>query len=88
MAEFAIPFCSIRYQDGVDEWGINFSRFSLLQNEKSAWAPVPDNSNPLPWPSLGHYNGIKPPPKLGTRFSIIPFLSGQGSEDIDEAPSE
>ena len=35
IAEFAIPFRSIRYLEGVDEWGINFSRFSLLQNEKS-----------------------------------------------------
>ena len=41
IAEFAIPFRSIRYLEGVDEWGINFSRFSLLQNEKSSWAPVP-----------------------------------------------
>ena len=26
VAEFAIPFRSIRYQEGVKEWGINFSR--------------------------------------------------------------
>ena len=83
VAEFAIPFRSIRYQDGVDEWGINFSRFSLLQNEKSAWAPVPRQFKSSTLAFTGTLQWDKPPPKLGTRFSIIPFLSGQGSEDID-----
>ena len=83
VAEFAIPFRSIRYQDGVDEWGINFSRFSLLQNEKSAWAPVPRQFKSSTLAFTGTLQWDKPPPKLGTRFSIIPFLSGQGSKDID-----
>ena len=83
VAEFAIPFRSIRYQDGVDEWGINFGRFSLLQNEKSAWAPVPRQFKHSTLAFTGTLQWDKPPPKLGTRFSIIPFLSGQGSEDID-----
>ena len=83
VAEFAIPFRSIRYQEGVDEWGINFSRFSLLQNEKSAWAPVPRQFKSSTLAFTGTLQWDKPPPKLGTRFSIIPFLSGQGSKDID-----
>ena len=83
VAEFAIPFRSIRYQDGVDEWGINFSRFSLLQNEKSAWAPVPRQFKSSTLAFTGTLQWDKPPPKQGTRFSIIPFLSGQGLENID-----
>ena len=83
VAEFAIPFRSIRYQGGVDEWGINFSRFSLLQNEKSAWAPVPRQFKSSTLAFTGTLQWDKPPPKQGTRFSIIPFLSGQGLENID-----
>jgi len=83
VAEFAIPFRSIRYQEGVDEWGINFSRFSLLQNEKSAWAPVPRQFKSSTLAFTGTLQWDKPPPKQGTRFSIIPFLSGQGLENID-----
>jgi len=83
VAEFAIPFRSIRYQDGVKEWGINFSRFSLLQNEKSAWAPVPRQFKSSTLAFTGTLQWDKPPPGLGTRFSLIPFLSGQGSEDIE-----
>jgi hypothetical protein len=83
VAEFAIPFRSIRYQEGVDEWGINFSRFSLLQNEKSAWAPVPRQFKSSTLAFTGTLQWDNPPPKQGTRFSIIPFLSGQGLENID-----
>ena len=68
VAEFAIPFRSIRYQDGVDEWGINFGRFSLLQNEKSAWAPVPRQFKHSTLAFTGTLQWDKPPPKLGTRF--------------------
>ena len=83
VAEFAIPFRSIRYQEGVDQWGIIFSRFSLLQNEKSAWAPVPRQFKSSTLAFTGTLQWDKPPPKQGTRFSIIPFLSGQGLENID-----
>ena len=41
VAEFRIPFKTIRYREGDTEWGINFSRLDLKTNEKSAWAPVP-----------------------------------------------
>jgi hypothetical protein len=41
VAEFRIPFRTIRYREGDTEWGINFSRLDLKTNEKSAWAPVP-----------------------------------------------
>ena len=41
VAEFAIPFRSIRYNGGDKEWGINFSRLDLKTNEKSSWAPMP-----------------------------------------------
>ena len=83
VAEFAIPFRSIRYLEGVDEWGINFSRFSLLQNEKSAWAPVPRQFRSSTLAFTGTLKWETPPPSLGTRFSIIPYFSSQSFENID-----
>ena len=82
VAEFAIPFRSIRYLEGVDEWGINFSRFSLLENEKSAWAPVPRQFKSSTLAFTGTLKWENPPPSLGTRFSIIPYLSSQTFENI------
>ncbi|NND09173.1 MAG: carbohydrate binding family 9 domain-containing protein [Saprospiraceae bacterium] len=80
-AEFAIPFRSIRYKDGIKEWGINFSRLDLKTAEKSSWAPVPRQ---FPTASLAFAGTLlfdEPPPKLGTRFSMIPYASGRTSRD-------
>ena len=83
IAEFAIPFRSIRYLEGVNEWGINFSRFSLLQNEKSSWAPVPKQFKSSTLAFTGTLKWTAPPPSIGPRFSIIPYISSQAFENID-----
>lgn len=83
-AEFAIPFRSIRYKDGVKEWGINFSRLDLKTAEKSSWAPVPRQ---FPTASLAFAGTMifdEPPPKLGTRFSLIPYVSSRTSADNEQ----
>ncbi len=77
--EARIPFKSIRYKNGITEWGINFSRLDLKVNEKSAWAPVPRQ---FPTASLA-YTGImqwdEPPPVSKSNISIIPYLAGEMS---------
>lgn len=82
VAEFAIPFRSIRYRDGITEWGINFSRLDLKQNEKSTWAPVPRQFQSVNLAYTGTLVWDKAPPKLGTRFSLIPYVAGQGVQDV------
>ena len=81
--EMAIPFKSIRYQQGVTEWGINFSRLDLKLNEKSSWAPVPRQ---FPTASLAYTGTLvwdKPPPKSGAFVSLIPYVSGRISKNYD-----
>lgn len=82
--EMAIPFKSIRYKDGVTEWGINFSRLDLKTSEKSSWTPIPRQ---FPTASLA-YTGVlvwdAPPPSPGTNFSIIPYVLGGSSSDTDD----
>lgn len=82
--EMAIPFKSIRYKDGVTEWGINFSRLDLKTSEKSSWTPIPRQ---FPTASLA-YTGVlvwdAPPPSPGTNFSIIPYVLGGSSSDIND----
>lgn len=42
IAEFAIPFSSMRFKKGVAQtWGINFLRVVRRKGETSFWAPVP-----------------------------------------------
>ncbi|MBT8314784.1 MAG: carbohydrate binding family 9 domain-containing protein, partial [Maribacter sp.] len=72
--EMAVPFKSIRYKDGVQEWGINFSRLDLKASEKSSWTPIPRQ---FPTASLA-YTGVlvwdNPPPPPGSNFSLIPYV--------------
>ena len=87
--EMAIPFKSIRYQEGVMEWGINFSRLDLKLNEKSSWAPVPRQ---FPTASLAYTGTLvwdKPPPKTGAFVSFIPYISTRISKNYDpEKPAD
>lgn len=80
--EAAIPFKSIRYKQGISEWGINFSRLDLKTTEKSGWAPVPRQ---FPSASLA-YTGMliwdNPPPAAGPNVSVIPYGLGGMSQNL------
>ena len=81
VAEFAIPFRSMRYKDGSTEWGINFSRHDLKLNEKSSWAPMPRQ---FPTASLAFTGSVvwdNPLPSSGARFSLIPYASARMTQD-------
>jgi hypothetical protein len=73
VVEMAIPFRSLRYFGGVNEWGINFGRLDLKTNEKSAWAPVPRQFPHNSLPYAGTLVWDKPPEKAGLRMSFIPY---------------
>ena len=81
--EMALPFKSIRYEDGVKEWGINFSRLHLASSEKSSWTPIPRQ---FPTASLA-YTGVlvwdEPPPTPRFNYSLIPYVLGQATYDLD-----
>lgn len=87
IAEFAIPFRSIRYKDGVKEWGINFSRLDLKTAEKSSWAPVPRQFPTANLAFTGTLVWDEPPPKLGARFSLIPYGAVRSSRNAEVSES-
>ncbi len=81
VAEFAIPFRSMRYREGSTEWGINFSRQDLKLNEKSSWAPMPRQ---FPTASLAFTGSLvwdNPLQGSGARFSIIPYATTKITQD-------
>ena len=85
--EMALPFKSIRYKDGVKEWGINFSRLHLATSEKSSWTPIPRQ---FPTASLA-YTGVlvwdEPPPSPRFNFSLIPYVLGRTNYDNEGTTS-
>ncbi len=81
VAEFAIPFRSIRYNGGEKEWGINFSRLDLKSNEKSSWAPMPRQFATATLAFAGTLVWDKPLPSSGPRFSLIPYVSARTTQN-------
>jgi hypothetical protein len=84
IAEFRIPFKSLRYKSNLDHWNIQFSRLDLKLNEKSAWAPVPRQ---FPTASLAYAGQLiwdTPPPKSGIKLSLIPYLYGGISRNFEQ----
>lgn len=75
VAEIKIPLSAIRFsKKDVQEWGINFARFTRKENENSVWNPInPNISGELnQWGIWTGINKISPP----TRLSFLPYLSG------------
>lgn len=83
VVEFGIPFRSIRYSGGDNEWGINFGRLDLKNNEKSAWAPVPRQFPHCSLPFTGTLVWDKPRNKAGLRVSLIPFVTAKATRNIE-----
>ena len=81
VSEFSIPFRSIRYFGGDIEWGINFGRQDLKNNEKSAWAPMPRQFPHCSLPFVGTLVWDKPREEAGLRFSVIPYVTGKVTRD-------
>jgi len=79
--ELSIPFRSIRYNEGDKEWGVNFGRLDLKNNEKSAWAPMPRQFPHCSLPYTGTLVWDKPLGKAGLRFSLIPYVTGKVTRD-------
>ncbi len=81
--EAAIPFKSIRFNNNLSTWGINFGRMDLPSTEKSSWAPVPRQ-----FPSIASaFTGVLvwdiPPPSSGSNISIIPYFLGGTTKDFE-----
>lgn len=83
VSEFSIPFRSVRYSEGDTEWGVNFGRLDLKNNEKSAWAPMPRQFPHCSLPFTGTLVWDKPMDKAGLRFSLIPYVTGKVTRDYE-----
>ncbi len=81
--EMALPFKSIRYEEGVKEWGINFSRLDLKSTEKSSWVPIPRQFPTAALAFAGTLVWQEAPPKPGINFSLIPYILGNSSRDVE-----
>jgi len=83
IVEMSIPIRNLKFQPDVKEWGINFARNDLKRNEKSSWAPVPRQFRSSTLAFAGTLLWNSPPAKPKTNISLIPYISGSVSRDLE-----
>lgn len=87
VGEFAIPFKTIRYQEGASEWRFNAYRNDTQLNEYSTWSNIPRNRIVMDLTYMGKIIWDEPLKKPGTNFAVIPYLSGVTARDFEEEPN-
>ncbi|HSM60817.1 MAG TPA: DUF5916 domain-containing protein [Longimicrobiales bacterium] len=79
--EMAIPFRALRFEEGVESWGINFSRRIRRKNELAYWSPVP-RSYALTRVSLaGDLTGL-PSASGGRDLRVKPYVMGAAVREL------
>ncbi len=81
VAEMAIPFNTLRYNEGEKEWNLNFYRVDSHFAEKSTWAPIPRNLSIISMATFQKLIWDQPTSKKGANISIIPYASAGTNKD-------
>lgn len=80
--EAAIPFSSLKFNDGIDKWRVQCYRWDMQTNEQSAWGKVPQNQMLSSLAFMGEMKFEKPLGKSRTPLAIIPYINALTSKDF------
>ena len=88
IAEFAIPFKTLRFTTGKTVWGINFVRTDLKNNQISTWTKIPLNLSFFDFGYQGSLLWDAAPPKSTTNISFNPYITGgiSSNQQANEKP--
>jgi len=84
VAEFAIPFKTLRYKDGSTQWRFNSYRWDTEINEISTWNRIPQNQIIMNLAHMGNLIWDEPLKKPGTNVSLIPYATTSVFRDFDD----
>jgi len=82
IAEFAIPYKTIRFKAGQTRWNVKFYRQDSKENERAIWPYTPRFMEPGNLHHHGEMLWDKPTKEPGTNVSIIPYVAGLGSRNF------
>ena len=83
VVEIAIPFKTLRFNDGKDSWGINFFRVDANTNSIHTWQRVPIEFTEIDLGYTGTIQWSTPPEKVKGNFSLIPYVLGGLTNDFE-----
>ncbi|MEO9850499.1 MAG: DUF5916 domain-containing protein [Reichenbachiella sp.] len=84
VAEGAIPFKSIRFKEGKDQWNVNFYRLDSEAGERSTWQKVPRNYDIKSLAFTGILQWDQPLKKPGSNISLIPYTAAEVTRDYED----
>ncbi len=80
VAEIAIPFKTLRFNEGASIWGINVFRVDSKLNERSTLTPVPRQFQLSNLAFLSSLTWDKPLRKTSNNISVIPYIAANSSK--------
>lgn len=83
VCEFAIPFTSIRFKEGLEHWNINFYRIDSHYAERSTWSPIPRVFPLINLAFMRKLNWEQPLRNPGQNISLIPYMAPQVFKDFE-----
>lgn len=75
IVEAAIPFSTLRYNDGAINWNVNFYRIDSQFAERSTWTPIPRNFSIISLAFSRKLIFLEPLKKEGANLSLIPYVA-------------
>jgi len=84
VAEFAIPFKTLRYKAGSKKWNVKLYRIDSKENERAVYPFTPRIFEPGNLNYSAEMIWDAPLEHPGANISIIPYVAGQTSRDFEK----
>lgn len=84
IGEYAIPFKTLRYNEGSTRWRFTAYRNDTQTGERSTWLRIPQNRVLMDMSYMGSLVWDKPLKKTGKNISIIPFVASSINRDFED----
>lgn len=81
--EMAIPFSTLRFENGTQKWRFNMYRVDTQNNEISSFTDIPRTRFVMDMGFMGDMNWEKPLKKTGKNISLIPYISSSATRDFE-----
>jgi len=81
VVEIAIPFTSMKYEQGATHWRFQAYRWDMQTNVQSSWARVPQNQLLSSLAFMGDLYFEEPLGKSRTPIAIIPYVNALADKD-------
>jgi hypothetical protein len=88
IAEIAIPFNTLRFNEGSTKWRFNCYRNDTQINEISTWVRIPQNYIIMDLTFMGDMIWEEPLTTSGSNISLIPYLTAGVSRDFEDPTQE